>query len=91
MALKVMRFYGWSWAELMATPISAFWTCSKYIDRLRAEETYSQLDLHAYGNANEEGRRQIHDSLKERTGTVTIEIEPLDPEGWNLLKKISNG
>lgn len=88
-ALKTMRFYGWSWRELMSTPISAFWTCYRYIERLRADEALSSLDASCYPHATEEGRKEVYHALKERMGTVSVEIEHRDEEGWQSLKKLS--
>lgn len=84
-----MRFYGWSWQETMATPIFAFWTCLKYIDRLRADEAMAQLDASAYPHVDHQGREAILASLKERLGTVAVDQPKFDAEGWSQLKKIS--
>lgn len=89
LALKTMRFYGWSWAELMATPISAFWTCLSYVDRIRADEAMASLDALTYPHADEAGRKQIVESLQSRKGSVSVEKPVMDVEGWNALKRIS--
>lgn len=87
--MRVMRFYGWTWQQTMATPIFAFWTSLKYIDRLRAEEALAQLDASVYPHADTEGREAIVASLQRRMGTVSVEAPRFDAEGWNKLKNLS--
>ncbi len=88
LVMQTMRFYRWSWAETMKTPVSAFWTCNKFIDRLRADEMIAQLPALTYSNANE-GRAEIIKALEEQKGTVVVEKPVFDAEGWRSLKKLS--
>jgi hypothetical protein len=89
LVMKTMRFYGWSWQQTMSTPISAFWTCNKFIDRLRADEMLGWTPLHAFAAANEEGRKGLLAALEEQKGTVVVEKPVFDADGWRTLKTIS--
>lgn len=73
----------------MATPVSAFWSCYGYIDRLRADETMNALPQHSYAQMDEAGRKELISALQDQMGTVVVEKPVFDREGWRELKKIS--
>lgn len=80
-----MKFYGWSWRQLQDTPISAIWNSHKYVDRLRAEETLTKLNLHSFPDMGEEGRNEYLDALHETAGQLTQEVAVFDREGLKAL------
>lgn len=90
MVMKTMRFYGWSWAETLRTPISAFWTCYSYIERLRADESRSRLTEHGFVMADEAGRKSVIETLQEQIGSVVVEKPVFDREGWRTLQNLSH-
>lgn len=89
LVMKTMRFYGWSWAQAMETPVSAFWACYSYVDRVRADESMSQLAVQTFGDASEDGRKQLIAHLKDQIGTVVVEKATFDREGWRTLQNLS--
>lgn len=89
MVLKTMRFYGWSWQQTMHTPISAFFTCNEYIDRLRADETMSRLPELDWAWADGESKRKLMADLQQRVGTVVLEDAVFDREGWETLRNLT--
>jgi hypothetical protein len=84
-----MRFYGWSWPETMKTPVSAFWTCYGYVDRLRADESLDSLDQAVFAWMDESGKKSVLSSLKKRRGMVSVEKATFNKEGWSALKNLS--
>jgi hypothetical protein len=90
MVMKTMRFYGWTWQETMSTPISAFWSCYGYIDRLRADESLSRLPESSFGNLDETGRKEVVSGLIDQIGTIVVEAPVFDQDGWKALRNLSN-
>jgi len=89
LVLKTMRFYGWTWQQTMATPVSAFWTCYAYVDRLRADESLDRLAEQSFAWADEAGKKEIISNLQQRIGTVVVDKPVFDREGWRTLQKLS--
>lgn len=90
LVMKTMRFYGWSWPETMKTPVSAFWTCYQYIDRLRAQETLDRLPEQSIAMAKEEDQKAFIAALEQQIGTVVVDKPVFDREGWRKLREISH-
>lgn len=85
-----MRFYGWDWRTTMKTPISAFWTCYRHIDRLRAEEALERLVEIGLPHMEPHSREEYVQGLQDRIGTVVVEKPVFDASGWNALKEASH-
>ncbi len=73
----------------METPISAFWTCYRYVDRLRAQEMLDRFPEHGIEMADRNSREELIRALKEQIGTVVVEKPVFDREGWRSLQKLS--
>lgn len=71
-------------------PISAFWTCYSYIERLRADESLSKLPELQLSQADAASARSIVEGLQHTVGTVVVEKAMFDHQGWDALKSISD-
>lgn len=72
-----MRFYGWSWAELMSTPIFGFWTCYRQMHRLQAQEQLAHIRLDGACNTSDLAVRKSYcTDLQETLGTVVTHKAP---------------
>jgi hypothetical protein len=84
-----MRFYGWSWEELMTTPIRAFWTCLKGMNRLRAAENKRLANIVALPNIADADRKAWFEAQDDAIGTVVVATPVRDEEGVKKLKKLA--
>lgn len=82
-----MRFFGWTWAELMEVPITGFWTCRRHMGRLRAAERLDALQQTGVANASTEDRRNWVESQQIQIGTVVVEDFEFSQKGWDALKQ----
>jgi hypothetical protein len=87
--MEAMKFYGWTWDELMSTPITGFWTCRRDMERLRCADRLEKFQLMCLDKSEEQSRRSWFDQQVAGIGTVVVEDHPFDPEGFNTLKTLS--
>ena len=88
MIVEVMHFYGWSWQEIVQTPLKLFWTLMKQMHRLKAAENlrwFAVLSMSSGGS--EQDRREFIEAQKRNVG-VTHMSEHRDEEGINQLKNM---
>lgn len=83
-----MRFYGWTWEQLMSTPIFGFWTCYRQMNRLKAQETLDKFRVEAVSNAEAGDRKAFVADLLSTIGTV-VKRKVTPEKGINRLKDLS--
>lgn len=85
-----MRFYRWTWDQIMNLPLKAFWTCLKGKRRIQAQDNLQQLRLNRASLAEAEKKDvdgYIDDQLKI-LGTVVVEKAVRDPDALAKLKQL---
>jgi hypothetical protein len=88
-----MRFYGWTWSELMQTPIFGFWVCYRQMNRIVAQENLRQMNIVGLPNASEDWRREWADNQLEAIGEVVKATRApevkRDPDAGEKLKQLA--
>ena len=91
--MEVMRFYGWTWFELMDCPITAFWVCYRQMGRIKAQESLQQLELIAQPNVSDETRQKFMDRQVEIMGSVVTSKQApnmeRDPDAISKLRALA--
>lgn len=92
-----MRFYGLTYAELMATPIKTFWFMNASIDRINAQEDMRSLSVAVCSQGGEIALNHRERLVLEIGTVVTVTNNPLsavntarDKAGFADLKAMAN-
>ena len=85
--MEVMKFYGYKWNEIMATPLKLFWVLLGNKYRLEAQENLRMVQVLSFPNISEEGRKEFMQKQTERMGIIQIS-EERDTEGLNKLRNM---
>ncbi|QNK01663.1 hypothetical protein [Dyella telluris] len=73
----------------MSTPIHAFWTCYRQMNRHKATERLSAFRLASMEHAEADTRREYVSELEDSIGVVVVEKPRFDSQGWNKLKGLA--
>lgn len=83
-----MHFYGWTWDQIVNTPIKLFWFLLKSMYRLQAAESLRWLNLLSMPNVTQDSRKSFVDEQLKTLGTIQIAEPVRDEEGFNKLKTL---
>lgn len=68
---RVVKHFGTDPQRLLDLPVYLFWSMSASVDRLRAGELLEDLDVAIVAQADEKGKTEYREMLRERLGTLS--------------------